>query len=74
MKSLAAEGKACNGIKINAIKLIIPLPDEMIAMMERLNGQLTSNEWLVMHSIFYYPIVIPADPSLSVLSVSETLI
>ena len=37
MEHLAAEDKACDGIKIDDIKQIIPVLDEMIAMMETLN-------------------------------------
>jgi len=38
MKRLAAEGKARDGIKIDDIKQIIPVLEEMIAMMESMTG------------------------------------
>ena len=38
MKHLAVEGKAHDGIKIDDIKQIIPVVEEMIAMMKSMTG------------------------------------
>ena len=47
MKHLAAEGKACDGTKIDDIEQIIPVSVEMIAMMESIDGEPTTNEYVV---------------------------
>ena len=44
MKRLAVGGKARDGIKMDDIKQIIPISDEMIVLMESINGQQASRE------------------------------
>jgi len=42
MKRLATEGKSRDGIKMDNIKQIIPISDDMIVLMDSINGQQSS--------------------------------